>query len=382
MADVDIQTVMDPKGYAQAIIREAEQYRSPYERWKASQGIPTIRGYYVPDVLETELTDWPARGGSGVFLNLEGTEGYNDSYIFEIPPGKSSVPIHHMYDETVYILKGRGTTTVWIDEKNKQTFEWQEHSLFAIPMNAWYQHHNLSGTEPARYLGGTAAPRVIDNYQDLDFVFNCPYVFKSCFGGEDGYFQQQERTPENLVKGRIGEWQTNFIADILVSYHRDPEDFMRGNLLRAGRWALANGRVHGHVRHWPVGSYTQGHRHAPGLHVLQLTGHGYTRMWKDEEEVEMIPWGPGTIFVPPEGWFHHHFNTSPEPAYHLALGWLDEKPKAGGSGGWAPKSTREGGDVILYEDENPAVHREFEAALAKNGVTCTMGKFHPLCTAK
>ena len=96
-----------------------------------------------------ELYPWEARGGSGVFINLDGTGGFNDTYVCEIPPKGSLKPIKHIYEETVFILKGQGATTVWIDENHKQTFEWRQNSYFAIPPNAWYQHHNVSGTESA-----------------------------------------------------------------------------------------------------------------------------------------------------------------------------------------------------------------------------------------
>jgi len=143
-----------------ASAREAEAYRSPYERWKESQGLPTIGGYYIENVYDVNLTPWEARGGSGVFINLDGTGGFNDSYIYELAPRESSVPIRHIYDELIFVLRGRGAVTVWNDEAKKQTIEWTKGSYFAIPPNAWHQWHNLSGDEPARYSAMTAAPRV------------------------------------------------------------------------------------------------------------------------------------------------------------------------------------------------------------------------------
>src|SRR5688500_2580083 len=139
---------------------EAAAWESPYELWKKSQGLPTLRGFQVDNVYEVELTPWKSRGGSGVFINLDGTGGFNDSYVYELAPRESSVPIRHIYDETVLILTGRGATTIWIDDQKKQTFEWSKNSYFSIPPNAWHQHHNLSGDEPARYFAMTAAPRV------------------------------------------------------------------------------------------------------------------------------------------------------------------------------------------------------------------------------
>src|SRR5206468_9291919 len=134
--------------------------------------------------------------GSGVFINLDGAQGMSDCYVYELAPRASSVPVRHMYDETVYVLGGHGATTVWLDEDKKQTFEWQTSSLFAIPPNAWYQHFNLSGDEPVRYYGMTTAPLVMDAFKSIDFVFDNPYVFRDRFNGEEGYFKQTERSPE------------------------------------------------------------------------------------------------------------------------------------------------------------------------------------------
>src|SRR5437773_12254542 len=48
------------------------------------------------------------------------------SDLCEIAPGKSLKPERHMYEELIYILRGAGATTVWVDGSSKQTFEWQD----------------------------------------------------------------------------------------------------------------------------------------------------------------------------------------------------------------------------------------------------------------
>ena len=84
-------------------------------------------------------------GGKGVFVNLEGAEQANDGYICEIPPAgaRASAPL---FEALIFILKGRGATTVWQPDGSKQTFEWGEGSLFSPPMNAHYQLFNGSGS--------------------------------------------------------------------------------------------------------------------------------------------------------------------------------------------------------------------------------------------
>jgi hypothetical protein len=46
----------------------------------------------------------------------------------------------------------------------------------------------------------------------------------------------------------------------------------------------------------------------------------------------------------------------------------------------ADKSVKEGGWQVEYEDEDPEVHRIFEAELAKSGVECRMKNLSPYCT--
>src|SRR5207253_4613786 len=60
-----------------------------------------------------------------------------------------------------------------------------------------------------------------------------------------------------------------------------------------------------------------------------VRGHGYSLMWQEGKSEERIEWGPGSVFVPPEMWFHQHFNGSAEPVFFLAIGWGSDKPKAG-----------------------------------------------------
>src|SRR5712692_4849006 len=83
-----------------------DEYKSPYELWKELEGIPTIRDYYVKDLLAVDLTKWESRGGSAVFINLEGSQGFNDSYVYELGTKGASIPVKHIYEETVYILRG------------------------------------------------------------------------------------------------------------------------------------------------------------------------------------------------------------------------------------------------------------------------------------
>jgi hypothetical protein len=93
----------------------------------------------------------------------------------------------------VYVLGGRGATTVWYKDEAKHTFEWGAGSLFAIPLNSRYQHFNTSGQEPARYFAVTTAPIVLNLFRDDDFIFHNDAVFPHRFRGEPDYFSGEIR---------------------------------------------------------------------------------------------------------------------------------------------------------------------------------------------
>ena len=82
----------------------------------------------------------------------------------------------------------------------KSTFEFGEGAFFAIPLNAMYQFHNGSGTQPCRYFSVTNLPGIMRQFRNEDFIFNCPFDFKDRFGGQDNYFDGQGK----LWRGRSG----------------------------------------------------------------------------------------------------------------------------------------------------------------------------------
>ena len=79
-------------------------------------------------------------------------------------------------------------------------------------------------------------------------------------------------------------------------------------------------------------------------------------------------WGPGTLIVPPNMWYHQHFNTGTEPARYLAFKHevVSIRNAQGVPKAWI--SQRIGGDQIDYADESSYVRETFKEALAKNGL--------------
>ena len=117
-----------------------------YEMWLKEEGIPVIEGYGVEDVTVLPREPWQRTGGSGAYIDLKGMEGFTGMYVCEIPPGGALNPESHLYEELIYILSGFGATEIWSagDDQRKMHFEWQQGSLFAMPLNT--RHRMINGS--------------------------------------------------------------------------------------------------------------------------------------------------------------------------------------------------------------------------------------------
>lgn len=184
----------------------ATEKETPYTRWVAKEGLEIISALYVRNLHTVELKPWARRGGRGVFINHDASRTSNDCYVCEIPAGGKLAPQRQLFEEMILVLDGRGSTSVWNDAGKKVTLEWQKGSLFAIPLNAWHQHFNGSGQQPARFVSVTNCPPVMNLYEDEEFIFNSPYEFKNRFAGEPDYFANRGEQKGLLL-------QTNFVAD-------------------------------------------------------------------------------------------------------------------------------------------------------------------------
>jgi len=336
---------------------------TPYTRWVAAEGLEIVSGHYIRDLRSLELRPWARRGGRGVFVNHDASRTSNDCYVCEIPRGGELAPQRQLFEEMILILDGRGSTRVWNDAGREVTFEWQAGSMFAIPLNTWHQHRNLSGLEPARFVSSTNLPPVLNLYDDVEFVFGTPRDFPHRFDGERDYFAAKAD-----MKGLLLD--TNFVPDALTLPLISASE--RGAGGGHIRFSMAKGSMNSHISEFPVGTYKKGHRHGPGAHVIVLTGTGYSLMWPEGEEPRRYDWSAGSLVIPPNMWFHQHFNTGASPARYLAF---KHEGVAIRNAQGVPKawiSRRLGGDQIDYADEQPGIRQTFAGELARSGVTPAM----------
>jgi len=348
-----------------------------YPSWQETQKIPIYRGFFIDDLRKLEVAPWDFKGGLGAFINLDGTGGTNDAYVCEIPPGKSLKPQKHLYEEMVFILGGHGATTIWQKDGKKHTFEWHPGSLFAIPLNASYQHFNGQGSAPVRYFAVTNAPFMMNLFHNFDFIFDNDFIFRDRFAAED----EEYFSGKGQVWGR--KMSVNFVPNTYdIQLYEWKE---RGAGGRHVNFDLAGNVMGAHISEFPVGRYKKAHRHGPGAHVTILTGQGYTLLWPEHGgERVRVDWKPGSVVVPPNQWFHQHFNSGAEPARYLALRWNSWRYRfiALSDDKAVDVSVKEGGLQIEYEDEDAKIHEMFEAGLAKVGAPCRMGSMVSWCTQK
>jgi len=347
-----------------------------FDEWVKKEELDLIRGHKIDNVYTEPLKPWARTGGQAVQIQLLGTGEMNGAYICEIPAGGELKPQKHMYEEMVFVLSGRGSTSVWYKGERKNSFEWQTGSLFAIPLNAHYQHFNGSGSEPARYLAVTTAPIMMNLIRNDDFIFNNDAVFSERYNNEEKYFSGK------ITKETYTGWDipmdvsfSNFFADI---HNLQLQEMNRGVDTRGYSFEMANGVLGAHMVEIPGGTFSKLHRHGPGAHVIWLKGDGYSLMWPDGAEMNKTKeyWGPGTMIVPPNWWWHQHCVIGKEPAEHLALKLSSRTNKVDRSTFDTLKSTRRGGNQMNYEDTPPALMEElkqiFVEECAKRGTPVNM----------
>jgi len=324
---------------------------TPYEQFLEKEGLPVIRGYFLEDLKAVELKPWKRMGALGCYLNM-GDQQETDACICEIAPATQTIPQRHLFETLIYIVTGRGATTVWHEGDAKRTFEWSAGAIFAIPLNVSYQHFNVSRDEPVRLLAGTNAPRLMNFFHSEDFIFRNPFQFRDRFGNEPDYFSRNQRLT-------VRSWETNLIPD--VNAFALDEYPMKGPGVRIMRFGIAGTTYGCHIQEFPVGSRSTFHRHGPGAIVCVTQGTGFAMVWREGEERQRFEIRPGTIYSPGDLMYHGHFNTGRTTMRHFAMR------------GASPKHSQDRyrtklHDMLPFDEEPPQLHQEYLRELAKNGV--------------
>ena len=337
-----------------------------YERWVKSTGVPIHRGYYIEDVRTLELGEWPERGCRAAFLMLAGQEGISEARVTEIGPGKTLPPVRLALDEIVYVAQGRGVATLWgRDSDPKISFEWQDHSVFVIPRTYACQLSSTQGNVPARLLQYNYLPVSMALMPAADFFLGNSYVDPAVLG-TDGQLLYSEAKISTTPDGTGHPfWSGNFFPDMRVWDRLVPYK-ARGAGGHAVFIEFPRSPITAHMSVFPGRSYKKAHRHGPGVVIIIPAGEGYSIMWEEGREQVVIPWHEGSVFVPPDRWFHQHFNVGRDAARYFAF----HSPRQIFPYSEAIEDLAR--DQIEYYLEDPSIRQRFEGELAKRGINSLM----------
>ena len=124
-----------------------------------SLGLPIHTGYYIGDLSAVPLGYWADRGCNAAFVQLEGQQGITETRVSEIPPRGVLPPVKLAFDEVVYVIQGRGATTVGQPGGDRKSFEWQANSMFLLPRHQCHQFSNTHGLASRRGCSTTTTSR-------------------------------------------------------------------------------------------------------------------------------------------------------------------------------------------------------------------------------
>ena len=79
-----------------------------YHDWVKREGLPVHQGLSL-DTVQADVGDWPRYGAKGAAAHFTGSGDWCSMFILELPPGKSTEPVHHLYEAIYFVLDGRGS---------------------------------------------------------------------------------------------------------------------------------------------------------------------------------------------------------------------------------------------------------------------------------
>jgi len=341
------------------------QYDIQYRAFQEREGIPVHRGLFLDDVRTAAVDDWDRTGGRGAFVNLDGMESVTDVQLHEIPAASELEPQRHLHEALVYVVAGRGFTTLGIGA-TETTFEWDDGAVFYLPHNTPYRLSNADRNRPARLMLTTTLPLYYNLFRTDEAIWNL-----------EGYDQWSLVSDENYYS-RVAElataddtrtyWDSNFIPDA-TGFDQLASWSLRGAGNKSVFFPFRHSAMDSHISEFQSGMYKKAHRHLSGANLLILTGEGYSLLWRegDEDARTRVDWSPYSLFTPPTMTFHQHFNTSTEPARYVVFHGAQQHL------GLQLYRSSDGADPlpvhqIEFHEEDPDIRETFRAELSARGV--------------
>jgi hypothetical protein len=233
----------------------------------------------------------------------------------------------------------------------------------------------MQGNQPARLLHYSYLPLAMTTVLNRKLLLECPLNDPDrIYSVENPFAEAQQTMGRGWGSRRMTRvWAGNFFPDMRAwdklnngggrtgaeaqsSRERPNRSVGGGSVMMR----FPGSELSSHMSVIPVGLYKGAHRHGPGRIIVIPEGDGYSCLWYQDGEKQIVHWTESTAFVPPDQWFHQHFNLGEVPARYLAL---HPAPQLNGYS----ENVTNRGDVIGFPDEDPFLRRYFEDELAKRG---------------
>jgi mannose-6-phosphate isomerase-like protein (cupin superfamily) len=328
-----------------------------YMDWAKGEGIPIVEGPAI-DLFAVDTRPWARYGVNGAFVHCSSRGDLLNMMVLEIAPGAATLPLRHLYEETMYVLDGTGSAVVERVNGERRSFEFGKGSLFCLPLNMSYRLFNTSGKKPVRIGITSNLPMVMKQFRSEEFVFNNPFEFVERWGEEKYYRGEGTFIP---TREQRHMWEANLIPDVL-SFDHMTDSPHRGKGSKNIQFVLGESTMHAHISEVAVGMYKKAHLHGDGLHILQLGDEGYSLYWKAGQEPRRVDWKYGLVHAPTSVEWHQHFNVSDRPGRYLPMSYggyrfpFTQAARDNINHSYEKKSERQ----IEYEDEDPKIRELFE----------------------
>jgi mannose-6-phosphate isomerase-like protein (cupin superfamily) len=326
---------------------------TPFERWITDElHLPLHTGHFAGPLRTSDLgfTPWERKGLSTAFFDLVGAESLAGMYVAELAPNASSVKTRQLFDEMIYVISGRGSTEIIVGSQGV-TFDWEPGSLFAVPLNATHQFQNASATEPARLMSVNTLPVMYNLLRSEEFLFDNDWDFDridpaSALGA---VLYRPDKAHERTA---VDLYDTLFVPD--TNQVPRSQFSERGTGAECVYFEMANSPLSAHMLEIQGGTFFNPHRHGPSGFVFPVAGAGYSLMWPEGGEPLRFDWPEDdvSLIVPPNGWWHSHFVTSPN-AIHFAVKLMSRKHSINHLFDGVHKTVEAGGTVLRYQDLDP-----------------------------
>jgi len=162
-----------------------------------------------------------------------------------------------------------------------------------IPLNAWHQLSTIQAGNP-RATWRDQRPAVI-NPMGISIRIHTKYDFKTAFR-RAGLLQQQGRTERPAAP-------TNFVADAVNLPLRLAKGAARGGHIRQ----YGAGIDENAIFTVPHRTYKKAHAHGPARTSSSSRARATPHVAR-RRRARRYDWQAGTMIVPPNMWFHQHFN--------------------------------------------------------------------------